>query len=242
MLRVHGVAEDDTQHAKICKDYKEGVTCVGWKNERKLIEFDNRDNTASTRNSGGSSSSSSSTDRVVEVRDGDPLQHRRKVLEVKRIVDNELGFAISGRQCHDESNNSHVDEKEGDLLSGLTSYLYISKKRVVGLLLVKRIQRAYEVVVENDNNKKHYDPVSSSFSISRSLKSTRALLGIHQIWVHSSHRKKGIASKLVNAARDHLIFGMIIPVELIAFSSPTDEGLQFAKRYVGLERPLVYDI
>eukprot|EP00985_Skeletonema_marinoi_P001654 scaffold668_cov124-Skeletonema_marinoi.AAC.1 len=233
MMRVHGVTEDDVQHAKICKDYKEGVTCLGWKNERKVEEF------------GGSTKVNN---RILEVREGDALQHRKKVLEVKRIVDGELGFAISGGRQGDGDDDVEVEE---DPLSGLTSYLYVSNKRIVGLLVVKRIQRAYQVIVPTQHAKtndktiniKHGESESStSFSISRSLKPSRALLGIHQIWVHSSHRNKGIASKLVTAARDHLIFGMMVPLELIAFSSPTMEGLRFAKSYLGVERPLVYDI
>ncbi len=234
MMRVHGVTEDDIQHAKICKDYKEGVTCLGWKNERKVEEF--------------GSTSKKWNDRILEVREGDALQHRKKVLEVKRIVDGELGFAVSssGGARHGDDDDVEVEE---DPLNGLTSYLYVSNKRIVGLLLVKRIQRAYQVVVPkhtntktNDNSSKANDESSSSFSISRSLKPSRALLGVHQIWVHSSHRNKGIASKLVTAARDHLIFGMMVPLELVAFSSPTMEGLRFAKSYLGVERPLVYDI
>ena len=74
------------------------------------------------------------------------------------------------------------------------------------------------------------------------MKPAKALLGVHQIWVHKSHRHRGIASKLVTAARDHLIFGMMVPLELVAFRSPTDEGLRFAKSYVGSDRPLIYDI
>eukprot|EP00986_Skeletonema_menzelii_P010800 scaffold5399_cov147-Skeletonema_menzelii.AAC.6 len=228
MMRVHGVTEDDVQHDKICKDFKEGVTCLGWKNERKVEEY------------GGGTTTTKLNDRILEVRAGDSLQHRKKVLEVKRIVDGELGFAIVGRQGDGDD-----VEVEADPLNGLTSYLYVSNKRIVGLLLVKRIQRAYQVVVPkstNTNDKKANDESSSSFSISRSLKPTRALLGIHQIWVHSSHRNKGIASKMVTAARDHLIFGMMVPLELIAFSSPTMEGLRFAQTYLDVERPLVYDI
>ena len=123
----------------------------------------------------------------------------------------------------------------------MTFYIYISKKRVVGLLMVKRIQQDYELLSskEGDDNTNSND---NSSSISRSLKPSKALLGIHQIWVHNSHRSRGIASKLVTAARDHLIFGMMVPLELVAFSSPTDEGLRFAKSYIGSERPLIYDI
>lgn len=211
MLRVHGMEEDDAQHAKICKEYREGVSCLGWKNERRVATFGRGD-------------------RILEVRSEDALQHHRKVLEVKAIVDRELGFA------------SRKNEDPARAVASMTSYMYVSKKRVAGLLMVKRIQRAYKLLPSKEGDGGSNNNDNSSTSISRSLKSSKALLGVHQIWVHNSHRSKGIASKLVTAARDHLIFGMMVPLELVAFSSPTDEGLRFAKRYTGLERPLIYDI
>lgn len=209
MLRVHGLDEDDAQHAKICKEYKEGVTCLGWKNERQVGTL-------------------GKDDRILEVRPEDAQQHRNKVLEVKTIVDKELGFAR--RNIDDPS--SAEDE--------MTCYMCISKKRVVGLVMVKRVQRAYELLPSEEGDGANNNGGTSS--ISRSLKPSKALLGVHQIWVHRLHRHRGIASKLVTAARDHLIFGMVVPLELVAFSSPTDEGLRFAKSYVGSERPLIYDI
>ncbi|KAL3767148.1 hypothetical protein ACHAW5_003167 [Stephanodiscus triporus] len=209
MLRVHGLDEDDAEHDKICNEYQEGVIFSGWKNER-IVEAFGKD------------------DRILEVRPDDAQQHRNKVSEVKAIVDKELGFAR--RKDEDPS---------GGIAGNAACYMYISKKRIVGLLLVKRIQCAYELLPSkgaHDENK------GNSSSISRSLKPSKALVGVHQIWVHKSHRHRGIASRLVTAARDHLIFGMHVPVELVAFSSPTDEGLRFAKTYIGSDRPLIYDI
>ena len=179
--------------------------------------------------------------RSKQIRPGDPPQHRKKILEVKSIVDTELGFATK------QSNNSPHQQS----LQDITSYLYISKKRVVGLLLVKRILHAYTLLPNNDNNdisnendnatsKLHHS--ENQYSFSRSLKPSKALMGIHQIWCHHSHRHKGIASKLVDAARSTMVFGMTVPLELVAFSSPTLDGIRFAKKYLGTQRPLVYDI
>ena len=210
MLRVHGLDEDDSQHDKICKEYQEGVTCLGWKNERMVAAFEK-------------------DDRILEVRPDDAQQHRSKVLEVKAIVDKELGFA---RRQSEEDPHGGID-------GNATCYLYVSKKRIVGLLLVKRIQRAYELLPSKEA---HETNNRNSSCISRSLNPSKALLGVHQIWVHKSHRHRGIASRLVTAARDHLIFGMCVPLELVAFSSPTDEGLRFAMTYIGSDRPLIYDI
>ena len=218
MLFMESSEEDVKQHDAICKDYKEGVVCLGWKNERSV-------------------STLGADERILEIRPGDAPSHWRKVEQVKDIVDKSMGFAQSSRKKEDDEANA-----------GMTCYLYIAKRRVVGLLVVKRIHRAYRLhepgsganKVEED--KKTMGAKRGDDGISRSLKSTKAILGVHQIWSHGSHRGRGIASSLITAARDNLVFGMMVPAELVAFSSPTDEGLRFAKRYVGTDRPLIYDV
>jgi N-acetyltransferase len=66
-------------------------------------------------------------------------------------------------------------------------------------------------------------------------------MGVHQLWTHKSHRQKHIARTLVDAARGKLIFGMTVPHNLVAFSSPTVDGALFAKKYSFPDAPLVYD-
>lgn len=207
-LIVHGTQEDQQNHINICKSYKEGVPCLGFKKERCVARF--------------------GEERIIEVR-GDDAPGKKKVEEVKRIVDGELGFASS------ISNNSKHSTGIIDGLQELTSYLYISKKRIVGLLLAKRINKAYELLHEKIDG--------GIRSISRETTPHPSILGIHQIWVHSNHRQKGIATKLLESARGNFMFGMVIPVEKVAFSSPTEDGIQLAKRYFGEnEKVWVYDI
>jgi hypothetical protein len=202
-LIVHGTAEDQQNHVQICKSYKEGVTCLGFKKERCVGRF--------------------GEERIVEIRDGD-VPGKKKVEDVKRIVDGELGFATSAKR-----------DGQKDALHGMTSYLYIAKKRVVGLLLVKRINKAYELMHEKSEGR--------TSSISRGTKPHPAIMGIHQIWVHNLHRHKGIATKLLECARGSFTFGMVIPIEQIAFSSPTEDGVGLAKKFVGKgEKVLVYDV
>lgn len=202
-LIVHGTAEDQQNHIQICKSYKEGVTCLGFRKERCVGRFGD--------------------ERIVEVRDGDDTG-KKKVKEVKQIVDGELGFAASSKHTGQE-----------DVLAGVTSYLYIAKKRIVGLLLVKRVNRAYELIHEKSDGK--------TSSISRGTKPHPAIMGVHQIWVHNLHRHKGIATKLLECARGSFTFGMVIPVEKVAFSSPTEDGVGLAKQFVGEDgKVLVYDI
>lgn len=167
-------------------------------------------------------------------------------MQVKAIVDAELGF-------------SATSASKTNPLNDMTCYLYISKKRVVGLLLVKHLKRAYELISADsdhsrDNNINDYDGSThdnqhnsriikaQKDSYSRSLTPSKAMMGVHQIWCHRSHRKGGIASKLCDAARSCLIFGMTIPLEYVAFSSPTLDGIKFAKKYLDTKKPLVYDM
>ena len=56
-------------------------------------------------------------------------------------------------------------------------------------------------------------------------------MGVHQLWCHKSHRTKSIARQLVDAARHKLVYGMVVPHSLVAFSSPTADGAAFARRY-----------
>jgi hypothetical protein len=58
------------------------------------------------------------------------------------------------------------------------------------------------------------------------------MLGIHKIWVHSKVRKQSIATRLIDAARTRMVFGTVVPAELVAFSSPTEAGAQFAVKYL----------
>ena len=64
---------------------------------------------------------------------------------------------------------------------------------------------------------------------------------IHQgLWVHQSHRREGIASRMIDGARASLVAGYMVPVDRCAFSQPTRDGQQFAEAYVGSREYLVY--
>jgi hypothetical protein len=91
------------------------------------------------------------------------------------------------------------------------------------------------------------------------------MLGVAILWTHSKMRHQGmqkcaignvliprisyflslflslgIATQLIDAAREHAVFGMVVPKSKIAFSSPTEAGFNFAKNYCGQD-PLVYE-
>ena len=98
-----------------------------------------------------------------------------------------------------------------------TAYLYIANKHVVGMATAEVIQHAF--VLHN--------------SLERASKPQKAMVGVHQLWVHSRFRKQGVAKLLVDTLRAKLVFGLTVPKEMLAFSSPTEAGSRFARRYMG---------
>jgi hypothetical protein len=81
---------------------------------------------------------------------------------------------------------------------------------------------------------------SSEWQSAASLK-VPLILGVRVIWVHQSMRRNGVASKLLDAARKHYMFGAALPRSACAFTSPTADGHLFATRYCGTENLLVFN-
>lgn len=65
-------------------------------------------------------------------------------------------------------------------------------------------------------------------------------LGVRQIWVDSQLRGRGLARRLVDAARKVFWFGAIVPLHKLAFSQPTAMGQHFALSYTQESHLLVY--
>jgi GNAT superfamily N-acetyltransferase len=143
---------------------------------------------------------------------------RRKVQEVQTIAEQELGFV----PCDIDRDVHH---QRGRLESRpFNAFLFVVQQRIVGLLLTETITQAF-VACQDDNDK-----TGQSITWGKPCK---ANLGIHLLWVKASHRNKGIATKLLDTARERLVFGYTsISPALVAFSSPTQSGLAFAQAYM----------
>jgi hypothetical protein len=180
---------------------------------------------------------------IVEVKESDSIQLRRRVLKVKSIVDKELGFwnKSSNHSNSDINANSDNNIIESASLGGKTVYIYIENKRVVGFCSVEVISKAFQLHPNEDMTNKQGIVRNNQFVANRSTKSSKAMMGIHQLWCHRSHRKKGIATMLIDTARSKLVYGMTVPLNMVAFSSPTSDGAMFARQYTDTQMPLVYD-
>jgi hypothetical protein len=197
MLTVHGVEEDRIQHEQICTVYKSGVEIQirGAAAQHRVV------------------SRISSTACIAEIRPTDPPAWQQKLQECLSICNQELGFAMSGSGSGTKKT------------ARATAFLYISHKRVVGLVTAEPVTCGYWMETASE----------------RSLTPQKALVGIYQLWTLQGNRGQGIATQLVDAARSKLFFGMQVPKSQVAFSSPTQAGLAFAKNYAPDQPPLVYE-
>jgi N-acetyltransferase len=223
MLTVHGVEEDRIQHEQICDVYKNGV-------ELQI----RRNGGTSTSTSGAASTSTSarvvsrisSTTWIAEIRPTDSLAWQQKLQQCLSICNQELGFAMSSSSSSSSGGSSGGGTPSGtEKKARTTAFLYISHKRVCGLVTAEPVTHGYWMETASE----------------RSLTPQKALVGIYQLWTLQGKRGQGIATQLVDAARSKLIFGMQVPKSQVAFSSPTQAGLAFAKNYAPDQPPLVYE-
>ena len=252
MLFVHGVEEDAKEHERICKEIREGVAFQFQRKACRVVaDFGGTiasrgvDKAAIATNDGG---------YIVEVRPSDSYALRQKASAVMAIVDKELGFAQASALS--PSNNDTGDKKQAIRTNGRptpTVYLYIRQKKVVGMVSAEVTRQAYRLLsVENKNydtgSKEQRQQHRNYPQHERSTQTYRSMIGIHKLWVHSKVRNQSIATRMVSSARARMVFGTVVPANLVAFSSPTEAGARFAQTYVHNETGsqdtpvLVYDL
>lgn len=120
---------------------------------------------------------------------------------------------------------------------------------VLGVVVVQRLgeaQRARRIQAEwstDSEAARGASPVQGGrvkLSIAAGTVWERAVLGVAQVWVHPSQRRRGVARILLDAARAHAVWAYPVPLSELAFTQPTQDGYILAARYTGTEAFLVY--
>ncbi|XP_066599415.1 N-acetyltransferase ESCO2 isoform X2 [Prorops nasuta] len=150
--------------------------------------------------------------RVILVEPDDPKQYWKKVSDILGVIDRDLGLSeISTTEYHNKK-----------------IYLYVREKTVLSVLVAEPIKSAHHMIPELiDLN-------------CCSVESTPAKCGINVVWTAMSHRRQGIASKMIDILRSKYYFGYIMSLDDIAFSMPTPNGKIFAEKYTKTKSFKVY--
>ncbi|KOM56350.1 hypothetical protein LR48_Vigan10g224200 [Vigna angularis] len=241
-----GDPQDEKSHNEFHKSYTQGIlfrvsspptlsSFTGWTKEN-VIPLPSLD-----------------TGRVVLFLETDRSSHRKKVEEVVRMMEIEIG---SGWILHERCK----------------VYLFVSLNRVAGCLVAEPIEKAFRVVSGSVAGSVHSakkrgvttrsttlqfgnvifqrevhrkvanvsDSEKMEGAIFCASEPTAAAGGIRAIWVTPSNRRKGIATQLLEAMRKSFCPGLELERSQLAFSQPTSAGKALAASYTGTGSFLAY--
>lgn len=156
----------------------------------------------------------------------DSKQYMTKALQVLEYVDTQLGI------------NERSFKKIDKIKEGTKFYLYVSilSKKIVAFCMAEHVQKAYEISYLDS-----FENNSASFTYKEDALPKRIYCGISRIWVSSSMRRQGIATKLMNCLRLNFLYFKSLELNDIAFSDPTYFGQAFAKKYFNTNYFLIYN-
>ena len=154
-----------------------------------------------------------------------------------------------------------------DGVSAARAFAYVVGDRVAGALFAEPIRRAHRTIPDDgaddaDDGADDADAGTDTGAadtgaadtgafrrpttrgvLCRGEATERAVVGIRAVWVHPGHRRGGVATRLLDAARQGVVGGYVAGANECAFTQPTEAGRSFAMRACGDERGtfLVYE-
>ena len=132
-----------------------------------------------------------------------------------------------------------------DGVSAARAFAYVVGDRVAGVLFAEPIRRAHRTIPNDADVDADADADGDPLRgvLRRGDATERAVVGIRAVWVHPGHRRGGVATRLLDAARQGVVGGYVAGAEECAFTQPTEAGRSFATRACGDERGtfLVYE-
>ncbi|CAI0462757.1 unnamed protein product [Linum tenue] len=235
-----GDDQDEKVHKSFHRNFTHGIPFRGWQNERAVP----------MACSGG--------DRIILILNSDASPHKTKVKDVIKMMEIELHDGwIFHELCkvylYVSSNRIAgclVAEPIKEAFK-MISPSSTDKKADSGT--IRKYSRSNsggslkfgDVIFKREAATKKITAVSSQEMIITGAvvceeKSVPAACGIRAIWVTLSNRRKGIATQLLDAARESFCENCKLERSQLAFSPPTSAGRPLACAYVGNEPLLLY--
>jgi N-acetyltransferase len=146
----------------------------------------------------------------------------RRVAELAALLEAQLGIA------------------EGWLTAvPLSLFLYVcaATKRVIGVAAVERIRTARPVAPAAGGGGAD---AGGEVRFDAAAAPRRAACGVRVVWTVAEARRRGVASRLLDAARAQVTRGCVAPRGEVAFAQPTAAGAALARTYTGASDFLAY--
>jgi N-acetyltransferase len=182
------------------------------------------------------------------------VEHRIQALSCKDSPDWRLHFEAALQASYGDLDGPPLDSsvlwseiqdpqhpQSESLVPRYKVFVYYIAGNIVGVLLAEKVSEAgyfyhgdarytregsYDCLVHY--NLDEYDRKQQYVYTDETHK---VLMCVDRIWVHAEHRFEGIATWLVDIARENFIFNMDIDKKYICFSWPTTMGREFAAKY-----------
>lgn len=147
--------------------------------------------------------------RLVAIKACDPLPWRRRIYHIDAFVSRQLTSLSSVLPLHSSQ-------------SAWLAILFIVGRAVQAYALADLVSSARPACISDDG-------IATLSTTAQPVHGT--ICGIRKIWVSHDWQRKGIATRLVDAARVNLLYGHVIPHRLLAFTPTTPAGALFARAY-----------
>ena len=154
--------------------------------------------------------------RGVDYRVSGP--HKKKAYKALELTSRDLeGVIPTSNELWSLITNPQ-NENDPNQVPRYKLFLYLVDLQPVGVLLAERMGGGGDYY--------HSDP--------EFMKEGDIYMCVDRIWVREDMRRKGVASLLVNMAREHFVPGLSLSKMQFAFSHPTGMGREFADTYIRL--------
>ncbi|KAI3642335.1 hypothetical protein MP228_011890 [Amoeboaphelidium protococcarum] len=139
----------------------------------------------------------------------DVLKYKAKLKHLLDLIQRDLGaIELSDEELRRAKVYLYVQECANDDKAK-------SSRRIIGCCVVEPIVEAY----------KFQDDKTQTRTV------TKAVCGISRIWTSAGHRRKGIASQLLNVVKITFAFAQVLTMKDVAFSQPTALGQKLAESF-----------
>ncbi|KAF8074325.1 hypothetical protein N665_1113s0006 [Sinapis alba] len=143
-------------------------------------------------------------------------------------------------------------------------YLFVSSQRISGCLVAEPIKEAFKLIAPFDDKRQlknqssspsttiHFGNIVLQRQVSRRClelddraivceeEAKPAVCGVRAIWVSPSNRRKGLATQLLDTARESFSSGCVLEKSQVAFPQPSSLGRALGSNYLGTSSFLVY--
>ncbi|TNN19512.1 N-acetyltransferase ESCO2 [Schistosoma japonicum] len=177
--------------------------------------------------------------------------------QISTLMSHDLGYDIPSEDC-----DLQRIKLSNTLLPDWRVFVYVIDRTqlVVGCCIVEELTakkistKGYKLsrliggrkgllswrIQSSDGNHDQCDLMSPNSDLASCVNINGPICGVRRLWVERKHRRKGIASSLLDAVLHNLIFSLPLSREQTAFCEPTANGADFAASYVGREDFLIY--